>query len=449
MCVFTRDLPGTPVKGGLRACFERNWAFAALAAGALIGVIATATASTAVAQIPSAAIPSNSTAAASGESQQALMDVRTEKLTDRPIPHFQVDAAWPQMPEGIMLGQVPGLGIDSDDNVWIAQRPNSLGFSDSGLAQTPPIAVCCRPAPAVMQFAPSGKLLNAWGGKAIAPVENGVSQWPSVIHGLFIDANDTVWIAGNGDDDHVVLNFTRDGKFLRALGRRAATGGNYDRNTLGGPADIAHDPTTGETLIADGYINKRIIGFGESGEFTRFFGAFGAVPDAQTRAGAFDQSQASSNADGGADPQAKSFGDIVHCVVKGPDARIYVCDRRNNRLQVFADIDADRNAGEDSKGVTLVENIVIAPETGGTRTVSDVAFSPDGVFMYVADMMNGQVWILDASTYEFLGTLGRNGRYPGQFIWLHSVAVDSAGNLYTTEVGTGRRVQKFVFSGLR
>ena len=68
--------------------------------------------------------------------------------------------------------------------------------------------------------------------------------------------------------------------------------------------------------------------------------------------------------------------------------------------------------------------------------------------MYVSDMMNGQVWILDGKTYEQLGAFGRNGRYPGQFIWLHSLAADSDGNLYTTEVSTGRRVQKFVFTGV-
>ena len=66
--------------------------------------------------------------------------------------------------------------------------------------------------------------------------------------------------------------------------------------------------------------------------------------------------------------------------------------------------------------------------------------------MYIADMMNGQVWIHDAQTYEILGAFGKNGRYPGEFIWLHSVEVDPDGNVYTTEVNTGRRVQKFVLT---
>jgi hypothetical protein len=377
---------------------------------------------------------------ASWATPEALVKVRSQTFTERALPRFMVDAAWPAMPDDMMIGQVPGLAVDKQDNVWILQRPNSLGFSDNGLAQNPPIAVCCKPAPHIMKFAPDGTLLDAWGGPAHAPAIGGINQWPSTVHGLYVDEKNTVWIGGNGDDDHVVLNFTASGEFIRSFGKRGDTGGNHDRDSLGGPADIAHDTATGETLVADGYINKRIIGFDESNEFTRYWGAYASAPDAQTRQGAFDQSQASSNADGGANVRSDNFGDIVHCVVKGPDSRIYVCDRRNNRIQVFA---------TDEDGSTrFLEDIVIAETTGGTRSASDVAFSPDAQFMYVADMMNGQVWILDPKSYEILGTLGRNGRYPGEFIWLHSVDVDSRGNLYTTEVGTGRRVQKFVFQGV-
>ncbi|MEM1404617.1 MAG: beta-propeller fold lactonase family protein [Pseudomonadota bacterium] len=371
----------------------------------------------------------------------ALVSVDTAQFTDRPIPRFLVDAAWPTMPADLMVGQVPGLSVDSDDNVWILQRPNSLGFSDTGLAQNPPIALCCKPAPHVMQFSSDGDLLRAWGGPSHAPTIDGTNQWPANVHGLYVGDGDSVWIAGNGDGDHVALNFTKVGEYVRMVGLRNASGGNFDKNTLGGPADIAPLPGRDEVLIADGYINKRIIGFDSEGRFTRYWGAYGASPDAKTRDGAFDQSQASSNSDGGANAVADTFGDIVHCVVRGPDDRIYVCDRRNNRVQIF-------ETGNDG-ATTFFKDIVIQESTGGTRTASDIAFSPDGKFMYIADMMNGQVWIYDARAYELLGAIGRNGRYPGQFIWLHSVDVDSHGNVYTTEVSTGRRVQKFVFQGVK
>ncbi|MEE3153991.1 MAG: hypothetical protein VX309_00495, partial [Pseudomonadota bacterium] len=104
--------------------------------------------------------------------------------------------------------------------------------------------------------------------------------------------------------------------------------------------------------------------------------------------------------------------------------------------------------GEASGGLEFVRDIVIAPGTGGLRSASDVAFSPDGTYMYVADMANAKVWILGRESGEVIGNFGRVGRYPGQFFWLHSVAVDSRGNVYTTEVGTGRRVQKFVPVGM-
>jgi DNA-binding beta-propeller fold protein YncE len=253
-----------------------------------------------------------------------------------------------------------------------------------------------------------------------------------------VDAGGTVWVGGNGDDDHVVLNFTADGNYIRQFGRRGATGGNDSESTLGNPADIADD---GESvLVADGYINKRIVQLGEEKlAYMRSWGAYAEAPGDRTREGSFDQSQATSTSDGGANPQSRSFGDIVHCVVRGPDNTIYVCDRRNNRLQLF------RETGD---GIAFLQDIVIAPQTGGTRTASDVAFSPDGTYVYIADMMNGKVWILLRETHEILGSFGRNGRYPGQFIWLHSVDVDSKGNVYTTEVSTGRRVQRFIFQGL-
>jgi len=372
--------------------------------------------------------------------EPALAPVQQQQFTERPIPRFRVDAAWPQMPAELTIGQVPGLALDAGDNIWLLHRPNSLRFSDTGLAQEPPIARCCRPAPHVMQFSSDGRLLRSWGGEALAPRIDGVTQWPATVHGLYIDDSGNLWLGGNGDGDHVVLNFTPDGEYLGAIGRRNATGGNRDRDTLGGPADILR-LDDGEVLVADGYINKRVIGFSAEGQFTRYFGAYASSPDDAAREGTFDQSQASSDADGGADPASRSFGDIVHCIVQGPDDRLYVCDRRNNRLQVF-EFDA-------TGAIRFLRDIVIAPDTGGTRTVSDVAFSPDGAFMYVSDMMNGQVWILDSRSYESLGALGRIGRYAGQFIWRHSIVVDSEGNLYTSEVGTGRRVQKFVYTGTR
>lgn len=379
-----------------------------------------------------------------------LVPVDSEHLNeDVPMPMFAVDAAWPMLPENMILGQAPGLSVDRDDNVWVLNRPNSLDFSDTGADSGMSVA-CCNAPPHVLQFDQDGNLLRSWGGADLAPgestmegegrdaVEVGDEQWPANVHGLYVDNDLNVWIGGNGGGDHVVLNFTTDGQFIRQIGTRQQTEGNLSQQHLGNPADIHYDGDS--VLVADGYINKRIIEFGADDlGFEHLWGAYGTDPDGGTREGEFDQSQASSTGDGGANPESTSFGDIVHCVTRGPDDTIYVCDRRNNRVQVFR---------ETADGVEFLEDVVIAPETGGTRTASDVAFSPDGTYVYIADMMNGRVWVLLRENHEIVGWFGRNGRYPGQFIWLHSVDVDSMGNVYTTEVSTGRRVQRFVMTGM-
>ncbi|PEQ10688.1 hypothetical protein B2G71_21140 [Novosphingobium sp. PC22D] len=371
---------------------------------------------------------------------EALVEVESEHIDlSIPMPTFKADASWPKLPADTILGQVPGLSIDAEDTVWIIQRPNSLDKTEAGLAEEPPIVVaCCKPAPHVLRFDGEGRLLSAWGGPELAPEIDGENQWPANVHGIYVDDDRTVWLAGNGDGDHVVLNFTAGGEFIRQIGRRGRTEGNASETSLGNPADINH--SDGSVLVADGYINKRIAQFGDEDlAFVRAWGAYAARPGSETRDQPFDQSQATSTSDGGADPESKSFGDIVHCVTRGPDGLIYVCDRRNNRIQLFAEKDGD---------LEFVRDILIAPESGGTRTASDVAFSPDGKYVYVADMVNGRVWILLREDHRIVGSFGRNGRYPGQFIWLHSVDVDSKGNVYTTEVGTGRRVQRFVFTGM-
>ncbi len=383
-------------------------------------------------------------------SADTLVEIESERFNhDVPIPTFQADASWPRLPKNLILGQAPGLSVDHQDNIWVLNRPNSLDFSEIG-RETGLTHACCNAPPHVLQFDQDGNLLRSWGGTDLAPgdsviegqgpsaAETGDEQWPANVHGLYVDADLNVWLGGNGNGDHVVLQFTADGDYIRQIGSRQNTDGNMSTALLGNPADISFDGSS--VLVADGYINKRIAEFaGEDLSFEHLWGAYGADPDGGTREGNFDQSQAASTGDGGANIISDSFGDIVHCVVRGPDDTIYVCDRRNNRLQLFR---------ETADGAEFLRDIVIAEETGGTRSASDVAFSPDGTYVYVADMMNGRVWILLRETHEILGSFGKNGRYPGQFIWLHSVDVDSLGNVYTTEVSTGRRVQRFVMTGM-
>ena len=131
------------------------------------------------------------------------------------IPRFQVDASWPQtLPNNWIMGQAAGVAVDAEDHVWVVQRPKSLTNDEKAATLNPPTSKCCAPAPPVMEFDPSGKLLRAWGG----PGEG--YDWPQNEHGVSIDPKGFVWIGGNGEKDGQYLKFTRDGKFVLQIGKQ-------------------------------------------------------------------------------------------------------------------------------------------------------------------------------------------------------------------------------------
>jgi hypothetical protein len=328
-------------------------------------------------------------------------------------PRFVVDPFWPKpLPNRWLLGQVSGVAVDRHDHVWIVQRPKSLTEDERGAALSPPRSLCCLPAPPVMEFDADGKLLQAWGGPGAG------YDWPANEHGIFVDHHDDVWLAGNGEKDHHILKFTRTGRFLMQIGKPGASTGDADTHHLRRPADTRVDPATNELYVADGYGNHRVIVFdAATGAYKRHWGANGRPPG---------------------EPGVKPFGNPVHCVRIANDGLVYVCDRRNNRIQVF------RRDG------AFVKEIALAPETRGSGAVWDVDFSVDRgqTYLYAADGENNHVWMLQRDSGRVLSRLGRNGRYAGQFHWIHNLAVDSKGNLYTAEVDSAKRVQKFVNQGL-
>ena len=338
-------------------------------------------------------------------------------------PKFKVDPAWPlELPNNWILGQVGGLTVDSHDHIWVLQRPGSDTVDELGAAQTPPRSICCFAAKPVLEFDASGKLLNAWGGPAPA---GAAYNWPKVEHGIHVDRNDNVWIGGNDPADRMVLKFTRDGRFLMQIGKPSTDPMDSSRtDILGRPAGIEVDEDAHEVYIADGYGNRRVIVFdSETGAFKRMWGAYGNKP---------------SDADPGpyapGAPPDQQFRTPVHCVHIAHEGLVYVCDRSNDRIQVF------------TKQGKFVKEFSVRAETLGIGSAWDIAFSrdKDQTLLFVADGEDNVVWTIQRTDGKILDSTGHNGRNAGQFHWIHQIASDSAGNLYTGEVDTGKRIQRFV-----
>jgi len=373
----------------------------------------------------------------------------------RTAPRFEVDPLWPKpLPNHWILGQTIGVSVDAADHIWIIHRAGSLEPGEVHATTTPRIAQCCAPAPPVLEFDAEGNLVGHWGGPGPG------YDWPESNHGITVDYKGNVWIGGNGRgqqpgagrgqtggrspaagtldesqtagiqgyfNDSMVLKFTRDGRFLLQIGKRGQSKGSNDVDNLRLPAKLFIDKTANEVYVADGYGNHRVVVYdADTGQYKRHWGAYGHKPE-DVNLGNYDPDA----------PPAQQFRNPVHCAELTSDRLLYVCDRVNDRIQVF------------KPDGTFVKEVFINKETRGSGSVWDIAFSKDAqqTYLYLADGENDRVHILDRQSLEMLTTFGEGGRQPGAFYGVHSIATDSKGNIYTTETYRGQRVQKFTYKG--
>ena len=361
-------------------------------------------------------------------------------------PRFEVDPMWPKpLPNHWLLGMTIGVSVDAQDHIWIIHRGGSLERMENYLAANPPASECCMAAPPVLEFDEEGNLIGHWGGPGQG------YDWPASNHGITVDYKGNVWIGGNGRgaavapptqaaalnesqpgggpfNDNMVLKFTQDGKFLMQIGHPGQSKGSNDLENLKGPAKMFVDKDANELYVADGYGNHRVIVFdADTGKYKRHWGAYGHKPD--------DTSLGPYNPDA---PPAPQFRNPVHCAEIANDGLLYVCDRVNDRIQVF------------KKDGTFVKETIIAKRTLGDGSVWDIAFSkdPQQKYIFLADGSNEKVYIILRDTLEILTSFGDGGRQPGEFYAVHSIATDSKGNIFTTETYRGQRVQKFVYKGM-
>jgi hypothetical protein len=349
-------------------------------------------------------------------------------------PHYQVDPFWPkQLPNNWIMGQVGGLTVDAHDHIWVLQRPLSSTADELGAQSTPARSLCCNKTPSVLEFDTQGNLIKSWGGPDYVP------EWPKSEHGIWVDAQGNVWIGGNAPEDRQVLKFSTDGKLLLEIGHSSkAPKNNQDTSILGQPAGVEVDDAAHEVYIADGYMNNRVVVYdSDTGKFKRGWGAYGVTlasikNDPPYPAEGVQDRGASQYSPG--KPLDKQFKNPVHCAHLSADGLVYVCDRDNDRVQVF------------TKMGKFVREFQVHPSTLGNGSVWAINFSrdPKQKYLLIADGEDNVVWVVRRDDGTALSSFGHNGRNAGEFHWLHQAGMDSKGNLYTGEVDTGKRIQRFV-----
>ncbi|HUP95850.1 MAG TPA: hypothetical protein VM164_13145 [Burkholderiales bacterium] len=347
---------------------------------------------------------------------ETLLATRASAQTTsgRSLPIFEVDPAWPRVPAKWKLGHPSSIAIDAQDNVWVLTRPKTLLLDTSVTA-----------APAIVVFSNAGEFIKAWGGKG-----NGY-EWPEREHGIHIDNKGFVWIGGNNCPalglpglmplaDDALLKFTQDGKFLLQIGKSNASKGDTDTVNVHRAADAWVYPRTNELFVADGYGNHRVIVYdADTGAYKRMWGAFGKPPAGVDNC-ALTAPKTFPQGDGPPDYN------VVHAIRVANDGMVYVADRENRRLQMFA---------ADGK---FLKQLVRAD----LPFARNLAFSPDRdqQFLYVGGGKG--VFILDRKTLDVLGMV----QVPGQLGPGHHIAVDSQGNLYIAQTTAG--LQKLVYKGM-
>ena len=291
---------------------------------------------------------------------------------------YRVDPDWPQRPEGVSWAAVSGVAVDGKDQVWLYTRGK------------PPVQV----------YTAGGKFVRAWGEDIIGTA-----------HFLKLDHQGNVWVSDVGN--HVVMQFTPEGKLLRTLGTRGEPG--KDQTHLNKPTDMAVAPD-GDVYVSDGYGNDRVVHFDKKGRFVKAWGKLGTGP------GEFS---------------------LPHSIALDSGGRVYVADRNNARIQVF-----------DAEGKFLAQWRNLLVPWGLCMTAKDELWACGCSPMtwpetgLVSCPPKDQVFMKFDTTGRLLQlwTLpkGQDGKeQPGEVNWLHAMALDSHGNIYAGDI-RGQRAQKFV-----
>jgi sugar lactone lactonase YvrE len=171
---------------------------------------------------------------------------------------YQIEAGWLKMPEGRKMGQAISVDVDRDGkSIWVFDRCG--GTECTGSMLNP-----------IEKFDATGKFIRGFG--------DGMFNRP---HGFHIDRDGNIWatdqVGGNGKG-HQVFKFSPEGKVLLALGKPGVAGNGPD--TFNSPTDVAVAPN-GDIFVSDGHggdTNARIVKFSRDGKFIKAWGKRGSGP---------------------------------------------------------------------------------------------------------------------------------------------------------------------------
>jgi streptogramin lyase len=294
-----------------------------------------------------------------------------------------VDPNWPQKPPGYAFGNVPGIAVDTQDNVWIFTRTNH------------PIQV----------YSADGKFIRSWGEGVI-----------SNAHHLKIDRAGHIWLSDVGL--HVVRKFTPEGKLLQTFGVPGEKG--EDERRLNMPTDVAIAPN-GDVFISDGYGNNRIIHFDKHGKFIRQWGTLGTGPQNFSIPHAITM-----------DAKGRLY------VADRNNVRIQIYSRRGKLLDSWANVVVPWGFWNGPKGEIWVCGSSPMPWRNDPKYPGAPLSCPPKDQIFVCFNPDGRV------TQLWTAPKGEDGKeQPGDLNWLHCLAFDSKGNLYAGDI-IGKRAQKFV-----
>ena len=352
------------------------------------------------------------------------------------IPYFEYDETFPKpLPNNWTLGTVVGIATEAKtDHIWLVHRGGTIRPDELNAQHNPPLGECCVKAPPVIELDYAGNVIQGWGGPAPEydwPTDGAPSPdptgggGPSGMHSVYVDSKDFVWITATGGQDGQMLKFTRKGKFVLQIGKTGV--GKPDSNnpdTMNKASGVK--VSDGEVFVSDGYGNRRVVVYdAETGKYKRHWGAYGKRPD-DSKPFKYDPNK-----------PADQFS-TPHGIEVSRDGLVYVADRNASRIQVFK-LDG-----------TYVAERMIEPQTLN-GSVFGVGLSPEPGqrWVYIPDGRNERVWILERKTLEIVGSFGCSGHAGGCMTTPHSIDVDKRGNIYIGETWEGKRVQRYLYKGLR